>query len=234
MLSELLALRLSLWVQVGGMSASISFGMLIFSIHQSVHSNGGLLLVLFIELLIILFSISTFSVYLTKRGISNAEKLGLRKILGASGWSIFIEVAVRTTLLITLAIIISIAIIDVATWVVGLSFEHIIQSIGILQFGTLLLVVFIVSEGVMFIIIGVALAPTLKQSINKTTSYDKYWFEKLGKLLSKTSMLLAGIIAVLLLVLIFYFVKELALKILVLIFYMLLVLWHFYNKKQGG
>ncbi|MCF6359192.1 MAG: hypothetical protein L3J29_00335 [Cyclobacteriaceae bacterium] len=234
MLNELLALKPSLWVQVGGMSSAISFGVFLFSVHQSINSNQGMALILVLELLIILFSVSTFSIYLTKRGFGNAEKLGLRKILGASGFRLFIEVSVRTTLLIILSIIISIGIMDVTTWLVGLSFEHIIQRIGILQFGTLLLVVFIVSEGVMFIIIGVALAPNLKESINKTTNFEKYWFEKLGKMLSTTSILLLVSIALLLISLLVFFNQPMATLILIIIFFSLLVTWCLYNKYRAS
>jgi len=233
-LNELLALKPSLWVQVGGMSSAISFGVFLFSVHQSVNSNLGMALILVLELLIILFSISTFSIYLTKRGFGNAEKLGLRKILGASGFRLFIEVSVRTTLLIILSIIISIGIMDVTTWLVGLSFEHILQRIGVLQFGTLLLVVFIISEGVMFIIIGVALAPNLKESINKTTNFEKYWFEKLGKMLSTTSVLLLVSIALLLVWLLVLFSQPMATLMLIIIFFGLLVTWCLYNKYRAS
>lgn len=232
MLNELLALKPSLWVQVGGMSSAISFGVFLFSVHQSINSNRGMTLILALELLIILFSISTFSIYLTKRGFGNAEKLGLRKILGASGFRLFIEVSVRTTLLIILSIIISIGIMDVSTWLVGLSFEHILQRIGVLQFGTLLLVVFIISEGVMFIIIGVALAPNLKESINKTTHFEKYWFNKLGKMLSTTSIFLLVSIALLLVSLLVLFNQPMTTLILIIIFFSLLVAWCLYNKYR--
>ncbi len=229
-LSELLALKPSLWVQVGGMSSAISFGVFLFSIHQTLDSNLGIALILVLELLIVLFSVSTFSIYLTKKGFGNAEKLGLRKILGASGVRLFIEVSVRTTLLVILSILISIGIMDVATWVVGLSFEYILQSIGALQFGTLLLIVFIVSEGVMFIIIGVALAPNLKESINETTRFEKYWFGKLGRMLLKTSVLLLLLITVSLTVLVVLFNQPLSMLLLISIFFIFLVAWCLYNK----
>jgi len=231
-LNELLALKSSLWMQVGGMASAISFGVFLFSVHQSINSNQGMALILVIELLIILFSVSTFSIYLTKKGFGNAEKLGLRKILGASGFRLFIEVSVRTTLLIILSIIISIGIMDVTTWLVGLRFEHILQRIGVLQFGTLLLVVFIVSEGAMFMIIGVALAPNLKESINKTTNFEKYWFNKLGKILSTTSVLLLVSIALLLALLLVLFNQPIATLILIILFFSLLVAWCLYNKYR--
>ncbi|MCF6353227.1 MAG: hypothetical protein L3J06_09480 [Cyclobacteriaceae bacterium] len=230
MLNELLALNPSLWVQVGGMSSAISLGVFLFSMHQTIHSNQGIALILVLELLIILFSVATFSVYLTKKGFGNAEKIGLRKILGTSGFQLFIEVAVRTTLLITLSILISIGIMDVSTRLVGL-FEYMLQSIGVLQFGILLLIVFLILEGALFIIIGVALAPNLKQNINEITKFDKYWFTKLGGLLLKSSLLLVVIIAVLLSVFTIGFVKLTALKLLILIFYTLLVLWYLHNRR---
>ncbi len=232
MLNELLALKPSLWVQVGGMSSAISFGFFLFSLHQSISSNQGMVLILVLELFIILFAVSTFSIYLTKRGFENAEKLGLRKILGASGFRLFIEVSVRTTLLIILSIIISIGIMDVTTWLVGLSFEHILQRIGILQFGTLLLVVFIVSEGVMFIIIGVALAPNLKENISETTHFEKYWFAKLEKLLSRAGFTLSLLIAILLVMLVVLFTQPLSIILLIILFFIFLVGWYLYNKSQ--
>ncbi len=234
MFNELLALNPSLWVQVGGMSSAISFGVILFSIHQTIHSNQGIALILVLELLIILFSVTTFSVYLIKKGAGNAEKIGLRKILGTSGFRLFIEVAVRATLLIILSILISIGIMDVSIRLVGLSFEYMLQSIGVLQFGTLLLIVFLILEGALFIIIGVALAPNLKQKINEITKFDRYWFTKLGGLLLKSSLLLVVIIAALLSIFTIGFVRLTALKLLILIFYTLLVLWYLHNRKQTG
>ncbi len=229
-LHELLALKPSLWVQIGGMSSAISFGVFLFSIHQTIHSNLGIALIIVLELLIIIFSITTFSIYLTKRGFGNAEKLGLRKILGTSSFRLFTEVAVRTTLLIILSILISIGIMDVSTWLVGLSFEYMLQSIGVLQFGTLLLAVFLVSEGVLFIIIGIALAPNLKENISETTNFEKYWFSKLEKLLSSTSLWLSLLIALLLVLLIALFKLPISIMLLLIGFYIFLVAWVFYNK----
>jgi len=231
-LHELLALKPALWVQVGGMSLTISFSVLLFSLHQTINSNQGIALILVLELLIILFSVSTFSIYLTKRGFGNAEKLGLRKILGASGARLFIEVSVRTTLLVILSIVISIAIMDIATWLVGLSFKSILQSIGALQFGVLLLLVFLVSEGAMLIVIGVALAPNLKESINETTNFERYWFRKLGKMFSKISVLILALIALLLAALLVLFTQPIATRLLIFIFFSLLVAWCLYNKYR--
>lgn len=128
-IEKLLALEPPLWMQIGGMSASISFGVLIFTIHQSIHSNFVFALILLIELLVVLYSVSTFSIYLTNRGIANADKLGLRKTLGASGWNLFLEISAQTTMLMLLSILFSVGLIDVSTLVAGLSFETIRKSV---------------------------------------------------------------------------------------------------------
>jgi len=232
-LQELQTLNLSLWVQVGGMSASISFGMLLFSLHKELHASWAWGLILAMSLLIVLFSVSTFSIYLAKKGIGSADKLGLRKTLGTSGWRLFLEIAVRTTLLILISIILSIAFIDAATLMVGLKFEYILNNIGVIQFASLLLLVFILSEGGLFIIIAVALAPQIKANINETTLYEKLRFEKITKWLSFLSLVINVLIGILVLVLTLFYVEEMAIKMLVYIFYSLLIGWYSFNKYRS-
>ncbi len=232
-LQELQALNLSLWVQVGGMSASISFGMLLFSLHKELHASWAWILISVISLLIVLFSVSTFSIYLAKKGIGSADKLGLRKTLGASGWRLFLEIAIRTTLLIIISIILSIALIDAATLMVGLKFEYILNNIGIIQFASLLLLVFILSEGGLFIIMAVALAPQIKANINETTLYEKSRFEKITKWLSILSLALNILIGILVIVLTLFYVEAVAIKILIYTFYALLIGWFYFNKRRN-
>lgn len=232
-LQELQALNGPLWVQVGGMSTSISFGMLLFSLHNELHSKWGWVLMICIELLLILFSVSTFSIYLAKKGITSADKVGLRKVLGASGWELFLEISARTTLLIVIAIVLSIALIDTTTLMVGLRFENILFHIGVLQFASLLLAVFLISEGVLFMIIGIALAPEIKINIKETTSFEEDRFRKITKSLSGISLILALIIAVLAIFLTVLYVELIAIKILISVFFALSIGWYYFNKSRN-
>ena len=230
-LQRLLALDNPLWMQVIGMSASISFGVLIFTIHQSIHSVGVVALILLIEILIVLYSVSTFSIYLTKRGIANAEKLGLRKTMGASGWSLFLEISIQTTLLILLSIVLSVGLIDVSMLMAGLSFELLLNNIGVFQYGTLLLMVFLLSEGTLFIIQGIALAPNMKTDYNETTVFERSWFLKLAKTLFKISFVFLILIGVILIALLLFFVSSLGIKVLLIVHFSALVIWYYYNKR---
>lgn len=231
-LEELLALETSLWVQVAGMATSISFGVLIFSIHQSIHSYLVIAFILLIELLVIIFSVATFSIYLTKRGVTNADKLGLRKTLGASGWNLFLEISVQTTLLVLISIILSVGIVDVCLLMAGLSFEAILHNIGVFEYGLLLLTVFILSEATLFIIQGIALAPKMKTDYNTTTVFERSWFLKLAIFLFKISFALLILISVLLVGLLLFFVNSIAIKILLILHLGVLGSWYFYNKRK--
>lgn len=232
MLNELLALEVTLWMQVGGMSASISFGVLIFSIHQTIHSPLVIALIILIELLIVLYSVSTFSIYLTKRGVANADKLGLRKTLGASGWILFLEISAQTTLLMLLSILFSVGLIDVSLLMAGLSFETILHSIGVFQYGILLLIVFLLSEGTLFIIQGIAMAPNMKTDYNATTVFERTWFLKLAKVLFKISFILLVLISGLLVALLLFFINIVAMKVLLILHFGVLGFWYFYNKLK--
>jgi len=232
-LQELQTLNLALWVQIGGMSASISFGMLLFSLHRELQATWAWGLILAISLLIVLFSVTTFSIYLAKKGIRGSEKVGLRKTLGTSGWKLFLELSVRTTLLIILSIILSIAFIDAATLMVGLKFESILHNIGLIQFATLLLVVFILSEAGLFFIMGIALAPQVKANIKETFLYEKLRFEKIKKWLSLLSLVINSIIGILVILLTIFYIEAFAIKILIYIFYALLIGWYYFNKNRS-
>lgn len=231
-LEQLLALETRLWVQVGGMAASISFGVLIFTIHQSLHSNYIIALILLIELLIVVYSVSTFSIYLTKRGIDNADKLGLRKTLGASGWNLFLEISAQTTLLMILSILLSVGIIDVSMLMAGLSFETLLHSIGVFQYGIFLLTVFLLSEGTLFIIQGIALAPNMKTDYNATTVFERSWFLKLANLLFKISFSLLIAISLLLISLLLFFIDDAAMKVLLILHFGVIGGWYYYNKLK--
>ena len=215
------------------MSASISFGMLLFSLHRELHASWAWLLIVAISFLIVFFSVSTFSIYLAKKGISAAEKLGLRKTLGTSGWRLFLELSVRTTLLIILSIILSIAFIDAATLMVGLKFEYILNNIGVIQFATLLLVVFVLSEAGLFVVLGVALAPQVKVNIKETTLYERLRFKKIKRWLSLLSLVISIVIGVLVTLLTLFYVEAFAIKILIFTFYVLLIGWYYFNKKRN-
>lgn len=230
-LEKLFALDTPLWMQVGGMSASISFGVLIFTIHESIHSNAVIALILLIEILIVLYSVSTFSIYLTKRGVANAEKLGLRKTMGASGWSLFLEISLQTTLLMLLSIILSVGLIDVSMLTAGLSFEIMLHNIGVFQYGTLLLMVFLLSEGTLFIIQGIALAPNMKTDYNETTVFERSWFLKLGNTLFNISFIFLILIGIILISLLLFFVSSIGIKILLIIHFSVLGIWYYYNKS---
>lgn len=229
-LEKLLALEPPLWMQIGGMSASISFGVLIFTIHQSIHSNFVFALILLIELLVVLYSVSTFSIYLTNRGIANADKLGLRKTLGASGWNLFLEISAQTTMLMLLSILFSVGLIDVSTLVAGLSFETILNSIGVFQYGLLLMTVFLLSEGILFIIQGIALAPNMKTDYNTTTVFERSWFLKLARTLFRISFVALILIGLILIALVLFFINSIAIKVLLILHFAALGGWYYYNK----
>lgn len=231
-LEELLSLKTSLWMQVIGMAASISFGVLIFSNHQFVHSWQIIGLILLIEFLIVIYSVATFSIYLSNKGIKNAAKVGLRKTMGATGWNLFVEISAQTTMLLVLSIFISVGIIDVSMLIAGLSFETILNSIGVFQYGMLLLTVFLLSEGTFFIIQGIALAPNMKTDYNTTTVFEKSWFLKLEKALFKISFALLLLISLLLIGLVLFFINGVALKVLLILHFIVLGSWYFYNKRN--
>jgi hypothetical protein len=231
-LQDLLDLNPALWVQVVGMSASISFGVLVFSNHHTMHSKYVIALIVLIELLIVLFSVATFSVYLTKRGVAQADKLGLRKTLGATGWNLFLEISSQTTLLIVISMVLSIGILDVCMLMAGLSFENILQSIGVVEYSILLLAVFLISEGTLFIIQGIALAPKMKTDYNETTVFEKSWFLKLANLLFRISFILLVLVSILLIGFALFFVHIIGVKILLILHLGVLGFWYFYNRRN--
>lgn len=230
-LDKLLSLNTPLWIQVGGMTMSISLGVIIFSTYPTGETTLEISLLFLTELFIILFSIASFSVYLSKIASRRAEKLGLRKTLGTSGWKLFLETSAQTSLLVILSIILSIAIVDVSLALAGVNFGSLLQNFGVLHFGLLLLAVFIVSEGVLFIIQGVALAPNAKADIDTTTLYEKSWLSKLSFSLIKLSLILGVLI---LISIVFLLITEpviLRVSILYLVFSGMLASWWHINRR---
>lgn len=230
-LEQLLSLNMPLWIQVGGMTMSISLGVIMFSTYPSGGTTLEVTLLFLTELFIVLFSIATFSVYLSKIAAKRAEKLGMRKTLGASGWNLFLETSAQTTLLIVLSIFFSIAIVDVSLALTGVNFGALLQSLGVVHFGLLLLAVFIVSEGVLFIVQGVALAPNAKADFEATTLYEKIWLLKLSRALNKLSLVLGCM--VLLAFVLLHFTEPIILRVSILYFayFGLLASWWFINRK---
>lgn len=229
----MLGLNASLWLQVVGMAISMALGVTIFSTYHSQGSTLELTLLLLTELFIVLFSISTFSIYLSKSAVKRSEKLGLRKTLGTSSWNLFLETSAQTTFLLMVSIVLSIGLIDVGMLLAGLSFELVLQSIGILHYGVLLLSVFILSEGMLFIIQGVALAPNARNEFEETTLYEKNWFLNLIKVLCRLSILF-GLFALVSFVLL-WFSGAIGMRatVLEIIFYIILITWWALNRKQG-
>ncbi len=229
--NNLIALDKSLWMQIGGMSVSLSFGAFIFTLYKTSHTSSEITLVLLIELLIILFSVLTFSTYLSNKGAASAAKLGLRKTLGTTGWRLFLEISIQTTVLVILSILFSVGIMDVSLLMAGLSFETIINSIGVIEYGILLLSVFILSEAALFIIQAIALAPQIKSDYNATAIFEKTWFLKIGKTLLKVSFVLLILISLLLVILLLFFISNIAIKVQLILHYTVLCIWYYNNKR---
>lgn len=231
-LKQLLGLNTLLWVQVVGMAVSISLGVTIFSSFQSGGSTLELAFLLLTELFIVLFSITTFSIYLAKMAARRTDTLVLRKTLGTSSWNLFLETSAQTSMLVILSIVLSIGVADVTMLIAGLNFEVILQSIGVLHYGALLLTVFIVSEGILFIVQGVALAPNARSEFEATTLYEKQWFLQLTKILYKLSVLFGvlSIVAFLLL----YITCSMPFKVIIIesIFYLALAVWWIINRNE--
>lgn len=217
-----------------GIAVSISLGVTIFSSFQSGATILELALLMLSELFIVLFSIATFSIYLAKMAAKQSENFGLRKSLGTSSWNLFLETSVQTTLLVLLSILFSVGLIDVSMLIAGLNFEVVLQSIGVLHYGALLLAVFILSEGMLFIIQGVALAPNARSEFDATTIYEKHWFLRLAKALCKLSMFF-GLLAIVSFVFL-YLSKDLpsSAPLLEVVFYSLLFTWWFVNRRENS
>jgi len=233
-LEHLLKLNALLWIQVGGMSVSISLGVLILGTYHTGDSLWKLIFIFLGELFLIIFSITSFSVYLSNSATIRAEKLGLRKTLGTSGWSLFLETSAQTTLLMLLSILLSIVLVDVSLFWIGLNFETLLHSYGVVHYGLLLLIIFIVSEGVLFVILGVALAPNVQSKFDETTLRAKAWFIRLTKVLIQLSVLFL-VLAGILMVPLFYSSTVLSrVALLYLVFYLLLISWWVVNKKTSS
>lgn len=230
-LSQLLSLNTPLWIQVGGMTMSISLGVILLSTYPAGETTLEITLMFLTELFIILFSIATFSVYLSKVGTRRAEKLGVRKTLGTSGWKLFLETSAQTSLLVILSIFLSIAIVDVGLALAGVNFGSLLQNFGVLHFGLLLLAVFIVSVGVLFIIQGIALAPNAKADIDTTTLNEKTWLLKLSHSLIKLSLILGALVFISLILLLIAEPVILRVFILYIVFYGMLASWWHINRR---
>ena len=231
-LEQLLSLNTGLWIQIGGMAVSFSLGVLLFTF-SSTQPNNSIVLLLLIEFLIIILSISTFSIYLTKGASNVAEKVSLRKTLGATGWSLFLETSIQTILIVLLSILFSVGLIDVSMPFAGLSFESNLNNTGMFQYSLLLFIVFMLSIAILFIIQGIALAPNIKSDINATTFFERAWFNKLTKILKWVSFILGISTGVLLFYLLIFLETDLGLKILSLMFYAIMGLWWRYNNRRG-
>ena len=231
-IDQLIGLNPNLWLQVGGMSVSMSLGVTVFSTYRSGGTTLELALLLLTELFIVLFSISTFSIYLAKAATKRSEKLGLRKTLDTSNWDLFLETSAQTTLLVTISIICSIGVIDVTMLIAGLNFEIVLQNIGALHYGALLLAVFILSEGMLFIVQGVALAPSARSEFAATTLYEKNWFVRLARILSNLSMFFGLFTLISFCFLFLTSTVYIGAIILEIFFFLLLILWWVINRKK--
>ena len=94
-----------------------------------------------------------------------------------------------------------------------------------------MLLVFLLSEGTLFIIQGIALAPNMKTDYNETTVFERSWFLKLANTLFKISFVFLVLIGVILISLLLFFVSSVGIKVLLIIHFSALGIWYYYNKR---